>query len=273
MTGERVHSGTTGRWRALFQRFAPARGLKLAIGSSVLVLAGLALALFSPLLLNQFAGIRGTNWALLSDIGQTYGAISALASSVGLVGIAASIALQAGAVRAARDQYGQMLQFELVRMGLEQPYLSAVGSFPGATDDQVRTYAFCNIWLSHFWRLYLAREMSDEFLRSTLAGQIFSTQIGREFWASAGQSWADAPPTSRVARHNRFLQIVGSEYEKACASGPPSTGAPPVTRDDGEARALRRIARQGGAALAIASGGALIGWLGRRALTSRRPSR
>lgn len=275
MAGETIRASTSSRRPSLVQRFAPTRGVKLAVASAILILAGLVLTILSPLLLNWFAGIHKTNWALLSDIGQTYGAISALASSVGLVGIAASIAFQAAAVRAARDQYAQMLQFELVRMSMEQPYLSTVGTFPGATDDQVRAFSYCNLWLSHLLRLYTAREISDQSLRSTIASQIFSTQTGRDFWESSGRrGWANAPATFRVARYHRFLEIINSEYEKARAAGPPSTGAaPPATRDDDNARRMRRIARNGGTALAIASGGALIGWLGRRALTSRRPIR
>jgi hypothetical protein len=51
--------------------------------AALAVAAGvLALVLLSPLLLRQLGHIRGINWTQLSNIGQTYGAASAILSQL-----------------------------------------------------------------------------------------------------------------------------------------------------------------------------------------------
>src|SRR5215471_21034949 len=60
----------------------------------VITLGSLALVLISPILLRQLDRIKGIDWSLLSNIGQTYGAASAILSAVALIGISISLLVQ-----------------------------------------------------------------------------------------------------------------------------------------------------------------------------------
>ena len=55
----------------------------------------LSLVLISPLYLRQLSQLRGIDWTKLSNVGQTYGAASAILSAVALVGISLSLLVQA----------------------------------------------------------------------------------------------------------------------------------------------------------------------------------
>jgi hypothetical protein len=62
-------------------------------------LGGLFLVVASPFALGSLSNFK-SNWALLSNIGQTYGAISALLAAIGLSGVAVTIALQNPGIKA-----------------------------------------------------------------------------------------------------------------------------------------------------------------------------
>src|SRR5947208_2108644 len=62
----------------------------------------LVLVIFSPLALRQFGSVRGVSWARLSNIGQTYGAASALLTGLALVGVVGSLVFQVRAIQVSR---------------------------------------------------------------------------------------------------------------------------------------------------------------------------
>src|SRR5215469_12947531 len=74
-------------------------GRKLRKPAVVLIAIAIAVAtawlvLISPLLLRQIARIHGVNWTMLGNVGQTYGAASALLSAIALIGVSASLVIQ-----------------------------------------------------------------------------------------------------------------------------------------------------------------------------------
>src|SRR5438045_9631717 len=76
--------------------------LTLYLSFALLAAVLLSAILFSPLFLRRVAEVRGVNWNLLGNIGQTYGAASAILSAVALLGIAVSLVLQRRQARAER---------------------------------------------------------------------------------------------------------------------------------------------------------------------------
>jgi uncharacterized membrane protein (Fun14 family) len=76
---------------------------RLAVYLAVILIVAfiLSLVLLSPVLLRQLGRISGIDWARLSNIGQTYGAASAVLSAIALIGISLSLLVQA---RQARDE-------------------------------------------------------------------------------------------------------------------------------------------------------------------------
>ncbi|MGP4027010.1 DUF6082 family protein [Actinomadura sp. 3N407] len=74
----------------------------------------------SPVALDLFRGNVKT-WERLSFIGQTYGAASALLSAFALIGIAATLILQARDTEVNREQGRRVLHVDLLKMALENP--------------------------------------------------------------------------------------------------------------------------------------------------------
>lgn len=71
---------------------------------ALLIACGIILILLSPLGLEKLSAIKGIDWIRLSDVGQTYGAASALVAGIALVGVVISIVLQMRSLAVSRIQ-------------------------------------------------------------------------------------------------------------------------------------------------------------------------
>src|SRR5690349_8108119 len=108
----------------------------------------LFLVIISPAALNLVARIPGMNWARLSNVGQTYGAISALLTALALGGVVISLIYQARDVRTAREQASRAVHQELLKIEMEDPFYMEILGIPwglgtGLTDyDSLRRNHF-----------------------------------------------------------------------------------------------------------------------------------
>jgi hypothetical protein len=180
----------------------------------------LVLVVFSPLALRGVASSFGLNWSNLSNVGQTYGAVSALITALALGGVVISLLYQARDVNAARSQAARTFQFELLRMELEDPDLLQASGAPwgiGAPADHrsLRQHIFVHMWLSFWESQFLLNEMSSEVVRSAVK-ELFDGEPARVYWESVGV-WR---LTSNKGRSLRFLHIVDDEYRNAIESPP-----------------------------------------------------
>ena len=191
----------------------------------ILAAAALSLTILSPVALNLVAEVRGMNWARLSNVGQTYGAISALLTALALGGVVISLIYQARDVRTTREQSARAFHYDLLKMEMADPlYMEALGA-PWNIGKQIndfesmRQYNFVHMWVSYWESLYVQRQMSEPVLRSLMAEELFRGTPGRIYWASTGE----ARRALSEGRQIRFAKIMSEEYEKAVASGPPTT--------------------------------------------------
>ncbi len=87
------------------------------------------------------------NWTRLSDVGQTYGAISAIVSAVALGGVAAALFFQARQAKAERIQAVRGFHRELIQMTIDEPtrYLPcwAVDTSDIEQERQPSSHFFC----------------------------------------------------------------------------------------------------------------------------------
>ncbi|WP_444950079.1 DUF6082 family protein [Micromonospora ureilytica] len=88
----------------------------------VAVLAMLAAVLFSPAVLLWIGRRPGYDWPLLGNVGETYGAASAILAALALIGVVSSLVLQSREAKAAREQAKRALHTDL----------------PGVPDEWVR---------------------------------------------------------------------------------------------------------------------------------------
>jgi hypothetical protein len=197
-----------------------ARPLAVLSGVIVAILV-LVLVALSPFALREIARLPGMNWVRLSNVGQTYGGISALLAALALVGVVISLLYQARDVGIAREQARRTIHNELLRMELEDPiYMEALGAPWGiriATDyDSLRQFSFIHMWVSFWQGRYLLNEMSETQLRAGATFELFNSKAGRDFWLASRARWMTGS-----SRDLKFAKILDEEYQKALAKGDP----------------------------------------------------
>jgi uncharacterized membrane protein len=196
--------------------------LIIRIGVIALAVGVLVLIIVSPIAQRQFTRLRGMNWMLLSNVGQTYGAVSALFAALALGGVVVSLLYQAGAVRTAREQAARTFHHELLKMAMENPLYMEVLSYPPgdyrekADYDSLRQYDYVHMWVSYWEGLYDLRDMQEDYLRFIAANELFNGIVGRQYWSAVGRSHLEIGR----GRRRRFAQILDEEYQKAIAGGP-----------------------------------------------------
>jgi hypothetical protein len=142
--------GTDRRVAARHQQ-APSR---LAAARSPLLLAAASLAVIaaiagSPLLLILWENPKGINWSRLGEIGQAYDGTSAILSAIALLGVAASLIIQARQSLNERVQHTLDRQFNLLNLVLEKPGLyGPLAGWPHDDDDTARQHVFMSMWIN-----------------------------------------------------------------------------------------------------------------------------
>lgn len=178
------------------------------------------LILLSPILLRQIGQHKGFDWARLSNIGQTYGAASAILSGIALIGISASLIIQARQARAERVRIVRERHMELLRVVLDNPrtYATVIGSRSPSTAEGARQFFFCTMWMNYARMGYEMRVINERAIRRELLSSAFGSEPMRKWWSTAGNYWTSGFGLSRRERH--FFRIAHEEYHNAVARHP-----------------------------------------------------
>ncbi|HEY3503433.1 MAG TPA: DUF6082 family protein [Actinocatenispora sp.] len=227
----------------------------------------LAAVLLSPFALTAVTG-GGIDWERASAIGQTYGAASAILSAIALIGVGASIVLQARATNQARTQAVRQMHTDLIRMALDDPaYLPCWGMGPRTVGLDERQAGYINLILSH-WQARWDLGLLDARILRVLVDDLFRAEAPRLYWAEFGATRVD---TTHRARRS-MLQIVDEQYRKAVTAGPPERPAAVAAPD-----ATVPARRYDTGAVVVAGGlvalGAIAVGIGLRRRPAGRPAR
>jgi len=251
-------------------RRVPINFSRLSVGAVIIGGSAIAigLVLVSPWALKKLASIHGLNWTQLSYVGQAYAAAATLLSSVALAGVALSLVIQNREMKVTREQAVRSLGGDLSRMG-DDPVLRKVisGSRNNpavSSDTRHRQRRYANQWVVHWQSMYELRFMDDEDVRYVMRRDLFSGDVGRDYWASARET--RIPNNSQRTR--RYYRIVEEEYQKAVVSGPPEKVLP----DGSETHSGRsdKVIPINWKVVALLGGGAAVGAaLASRAQTGR----
>jgi hypothetical protein len=183
------------------------RGLLLAFVAFIGMIA-IALIVFWPLVFGR-----------LSHVAQFYGTISALASSLALVGVAISLLYQARAGHTAREQAIRSLQQQLIKMEMDDPSLmTAIGAPWGlpipAESARIRDHLYIHMWATFWAGNYVVGELNAAAVRGVARMELFSSRAGRAYWAAVRKRAL----STNEGKYLRFARIVDEEYQKVIAN-------------------------------------------------------
>lgn len=199
----------------------PSRSLARPTYFALLALAVTGIVIASPLALRQALKVPGLDWARLSDIGQAYGAVSALVSAVALVTVATSIYFQLRHNQIAKHAAMRMIHLELTKLALEKwpLYDAPFGAIkvPGVHDT--RPHTFTNMMMGYLYVEFDTGDLTRDSLRASLSA-LFDSDVGRQYWRAVRTSWLKAP--LRGKSYVTFLAIAEEEYVNAIHGGAPS---------------------------------------------------
>src|ERR1700742_4046123 len=235
------------------------RGFRLAL-AGIALLAVLALAAFSPLI---YAGLEDLmrGWGRISNIGPAYTALSALVSSLALIGVAVSLLYQARAGRTAREQSIRSLQQQLIMMEMADPALmTAMGAPWGLPippeSGKIRDYLYVHMWSSFLAGNFAVGELSAEAVRKMARAELLSSAAGRTYWAAVRGNVL----STTEGKYQRFARIVDEEYRRLLADEVPVNAPVIVTHHDtGRGSGRERSLKGTGLAGAVLITGMLIG--------------
>lgn len=189
---------------------------KNSITFTLLISALIVLVFASPFAVRWIAS-KGSNWNLLSNVGQTYGLAAALLSGLAFLAIAISLFYQSRQTTISQLQAARTLQLELFKMAYEHPDLQE--SWSRSLDlpyPEWRKRSYMNLVFMYLRMGYVMHETTDESLRRTMANR-FKIQMGREYWSDARLAYGTE---AKNRRDRRFFEIADQEYQKAIQSPP-----------------------------------------------------
>lgn len=175
----------------------------------------------TPFILNLVAP-KALDWGRLSDISQSYGAVSLVISAAALLGVVTSIAFQAKQARIEGEQTFRAAHRELTMVTLGDSALLRCWEPPRIPMTEARwkqaivTNLIVSMWASdhHLGRL------NDGALRVVLRAY-FRGEVARVHWENSGPMWRDHMGALEDPQRLRFVEIVDEVYSDARDAGPP----------------------------------------------------
>jgi len=201
----------------------------------VIIVATVTGIVFAPLGMALLA--KGNReWALLGNVGQAYGGVSALISALALIGVTGTLLIQArqhelDRLTAVREQNSRIST--LVREDIQR-YAPVVGG--ELEDERSMRCRMLRIEFLHYLATGFETGLfTEETLRSEAFAGFFRYEENRQFWEVANSYWL----AGRYGRkRRRFVKIANEELAFTKSTGP---GLPlPYSSDQIQKSMLKR---------------------------------
>lgn len=193
----------------------------VALASGVVGMS--TLVAVSPLLVDWL--YRGGDWTQPGNVGQAYGAASAIlaALALGIVGI--SLILQRTQFKRHQRAKRRDCTRDIVKLALEEPaYAQCWGSrfAPGHVDE--RLFFYTNFLVLNWSYAWEEGDLTEQQARAYLS-RFFDSEVPRMFWERHGPLHH---PRITLTKHDRFDAMMNEEYLLAIRKGPPSRPYEPM---------------------------------------------
>ncbi|MFD4605687.1 DUF6082 family protein [Streptomyces sp. NPDC058464] len=185
------------------------------------VLSTLGLILGTPFILNGMAP-DGLDWGRLSNVSQTYGALSVLFSAAALAGVAASLWYQARQTQMAQEAARRDAHRELIILALGDPSLLPCWEPPHRPMAATRRkqILFTNLIVTNWETDFRLGNLGEAALRDMFDGH-FRGEIARDHWEHGGPGWRVSAELSTDPIRRRFVEVADECHARAVAGGPP----------------------------------------------------
>lgn len=195
-------------------RRAGGRTLALSLIIFVVAMAGLAV---SPVVLESVYP-AGPDHAEIGNVGQAYGAASAMVAGLALFVVSASVFVQYRHLRAMEIQALDRFSEELVSLAMELPrYRQCWGARVSPADIPEDLFYYCSKVMRLWMRSWELGKIDEAQARDYLA-KFFDSEVPRTFWMKCGELHRGG---QRPDRRHRFIDLVNEEYLRA-GKQPPS---------------------------------------------------
>ena len=213
-------------------RGKPGSWALLSIVAAVVVI-GVAL---SPMLLGLAYAGTGTDYTMIGDLGQAYGAASAMVAVAALIAVTASLIVQGRQGRVMRLQLLDETTDELVRLAMVNPaYRQCWGSRVSPAHVGEDLFYYCQL-LVKLWTDSWEQRKIDESLARAYLQTFFDSEVPRMFWERTGDWHRPGPARNH---RDRFRVMVNEEYLRALRAGAPGRSFEQFTFPDGLAMIKR----------------------------------
>ncbi|MFI8532831.1 DUF6082 family protein [Streptomyces aquilus] len=185
----------------------------------------MGLILATPFILNALAP-SDLDWGQLSNVSQTYGALSVLFSAAALAGVAVSLWYQARQTQIAHEAARRDAHRELIILALGDGSLLECWEPPNTpmTAARRKQILFTNLIVSNWESDFKLGNLGEAALQDMFDGH-FAGEIAREHWAVGGHGWRVSAELSVDPMRRHFFEIADERYARAVAAGPPVAAA------------------------------------------------
>lgn len=197
----------------------PSRSLVLT--GMLTIVTAVIIIVVSPLILVLLNKFLNLNWIQLSNIGQSYTGVSALLSAGAFIAVAITVRLQAKQTRLIQQQATRTMQFELLRMVLNQPEVYGPivsGPIHQSNKDHERQHLFATMWIQYACFAYQTNEVGEDILRNEIFAFTFAGEEGRRWYRTAFPYWTQFAGKDKTI--GKFVSIMKEEYDKAVSYAP-----------------------------------------------------
>ncbi len=223
-------TGQAGERRRLWIKASRAFGACAAslLFVAIILLAGISIA---EILAQRSSP---TSWAVLGDVGQAFGVLTAVLSAFALAALVITFWMQLQELRTHRAELGSqrnaLAQFILIKMSLEDQSLAAIWplSYTELSEERRHQYLYINLVLQNIWFQSRIMSLTDAEVESHLR-HLFKSPIIREYWHVTRLSRMSL--LVQGTAEFRFSQVadeVWQEYESvlACSNSGPDQDPP-----------------------------------------------
>jgi hypothetical protein len=182
------------------------------------VLAIVVFGVVTPFAFLAAAHIRPNDWAKFSNEGQAYGGIASVIGMLAIIGVVASLILQARKSAANRLQIDRAFHADLLYKAFEDPELLECWGIAQKDAPKMKKVAYVNLIVSYWAAMVEIGRMNDSEVRAS-AADIFAGMPARDLWRIARSGWMEF---NSGDFNRKFYAIMDEEYWRAMGSGPVS---------------------------------------------------